>query len=101
MKRPSLTAIIYDRKGNILSIGKNSYVKTHPLQAAYARKVGCPDRIYLHAEIAALIRARSNKPYRIVVFRYGAGGEPRNARPCVICQRAIKDFGIKVVEYTV
>jgi hypothetical protein len=35
--RHELTAVIYDRKGNVLSIGKNSYIKTHPLQAIHAK----------------------------------------------------------------
>ena len=29
----SLTAIIKDKRGNVLAIGKNSYTKTHPYQA--------------------------------------------------------------------
>jgi deoxycytidylate deaminase len=100
MRRPELTAIIYNKRGDILSIGKNSYVKTHPLQARYARQVGDPTKIYLHAEISAIVRCRSDGAYRIAIFRYGKGGEARNARPCVICEQAIKEFGIKKVEHT-
>ena len=36
----SLCAIITDKKGSILSIGWNSYKKSHPKQAYYAEKAG-------------------------------------------------------------
>lgn len=102
MRRPLLTAIIYDKRGNILSIGKNSYVKTHPLQAWYARRLGEPTKIFLHAELAAIIKCRkATSASRIAVFRYGKDGTPRNARPCRICTQAIKEFGIKEIEYTI
>ena len=35
-----ITAIIYDKKGRVLSIGQNSYIKTHPYQAKIAKQVG-------------------------------------------------------------
>jgi tRNA(Arg) A34 adenosine deaminase TadA len=101
MHRPTLTAIIYDKKGNILSIGKNSYVKTHPLQSYYANKANDTHKKYLHAEIAAIVRlGYAARPYRIVVHRYGSNGEPRLAKPCAICIGAIKDYGIKRIEHT-
>lgn len=103
MKQPNLTAYIFDKRGRVLSIGKNSYVKTHPLQGKHAQKVGNPERIYLHAEIAAIAKCRSlNKAHRILITRFGAGGEPRLARPCEICMSAIKATKkIKVIDYTV
>ena len=92
---------MYDKKGRALSVGRNSYVKTHPLQAKLAREVGEPSKVYLHAEVAALIKVRDwNDAYRIAVFRYGADGNPRNARPCRVCQRIIKQAGIVEVEHT-
>lgn len=101
MRRPELTAFIYDRRGNILSVGKNSYVKTHPMQAKYARKVGSPSRIYLHAEIHAIARCQNiDKAYRMVVTRFGAKGEPRLAKPCKVCQQAISETPIKRIEHT-
>lgn len=101
-KRQSITAIIYDRKGNILSIGKNSYVKTHPLQARLAKSVGKEHCIYQHAEINAIVRLQDDsKAYRMVVLRYGSKGEPLNAQPCSICQKAIDEMTcIKIVEHT-
>lgn len=97
-----ITAIIYDKRGNILSIGQNSYIKTHTVQARYARKVGRESKIFLHAEIHAITRcARLKDAYRIAVFRYDSNGNPVNSKPCPICQAAIKDMtNIKVIEHT-
>lgn len=97
-----IKATITDKSGNVLSTANNSYSKTHPLQARFARDVGKPDSIFLHAEIAALIRLNNScKPHKITVERYHKNGSPANARPCRICEKAIKHYGIKYIEYTV
>ena len=44
-------AIITDKRGEILSVGTNSYTKTHPLQAAFAAAYGEESRVFRHAEI--------------------------------------------------
>lgn len=100
-QRFDLTAIIYDKRGRVLSIGKNSYVKTHPLQHKHASRVGLPDKQFLHAEIHAISRCRNlERAHRIVVTRFGARGEPKTAKPCPVCESAIKAAGIKYVEHT-
>jgi deoxycytidylate deaminase len=100
-KRFSVSAVIYDKRGRVLSVGKNSYVKTHPIQAEHARRAGEPHKIYLHAEIDAIIRcANLKKAHKIVVFRFDENGSPANARPCCICEGAIKEAGIKNIEHT-
>jgi tRNA(Arg) A34 adenosine deaminase TadA len=100
-KRHVVTATIYDKSGNVLSCQQNNYSKSHPLQARFAALVGQPERIYLHAEIAALIRLKKNdRPYRIAIERYHRNGSAANARPCEICEAALKQWGIKRVEYT-
>lgn len=101
MGKHSLTAIIYDKRGKILSIGKNSYIKTHPLQAQYARAVGEPTKIYLHAEIAAIIGMRNpERAHRIVVFRFNKMGQPSSAKPCRCCLHALSLTTIKHIEST-
>lgn len=96
-----VNAIIYDRKGRVLSIGQNSYVKTHPVQATYAKKVGLPDNQFLHAEIAAIVKCKDlSKAYRIFVSRWNHLGEPILAKPCPICSSAIKAAGIFIVQHT-
>jgi len=97
----TLTALIKDKKGRILSIGKNRYLKTHPYQALCAAKVGLPEKIYLHAEIDAIIRCKDlSKAYSIHIFRYGSEGQPLLAKPCKVCQSAIESSGIKKVYHT-
>ena len=99
--RQNMTAIIYDRKGRVISVGKNSYVKTHPLQAKMAKETGNPLAIYLHAEIDALVKLKDwRQAHKIVVTRYNKSGEPSMAKPCEACCRAIKLAGIKHVEHT-
>lgn len=96
-----VTAIIYDRKGRVLSVGQNSYVKTHPVQAKHAKKVGLPDKQFLHAEIAAIVKCKDlSKAYRIFVSRWNSRGEPILAKPCPICASAIKAAGISIVQHT-
>jgi tRNA(Arg) A34 adenosine deaminase TadA len=95
-------AVITDKRGRVLSEGPNSYTKTHPLQAMYAKKVGNEKAIYLHAEVTALVRCRSTEAYKMYVARVGKQGEALPACPCVICQAAIEASGIiQSVEYTV
>lgn len=101
-KKFVITAIIYDKRGNILSIGKNSYVKTHPLQAMFAKKVGEEHKSFLHAEVHAIIRCDNlDRAHRIAIFRYNEAGEAVLAKPCKICQNAIRSLTkIKIIEHT-
>jgi tRNA(Arg) A34 adenosine deaminase TadA len=101
MTKHNLTAIIYDKKGRVLSIGKNSYVKTHPMMAKYANQVGEPQKLFLHAEIEAILRCKDlDKAYSIFVSRYNKHGHPALAAPCRVCQEAIKQSNIKKVFHT-
>ena len=96
-----LTAIIYDRKGRVLSIGQNSYIKTHPLQAHHARKVGSEHRIYLHAEIAAIVRCPNiSRAWRMQIIRTGRNGQPANAAPCEVCVSALAATPIRHIDHT-
>ncbi len=100
-KPQQLTAIIYDKRGRVLSVGKNSYVKTHPLQARHAMKVGLPEKVFLHAEIDAIIRCTDlSRAHRMFVSRITPGGNVGLAKPCKVCQSAIDAAGIKIVEHT-
>ena len=100
-KRIRIVATIYDKKGRILSVGHNSYTKTHPLMMYYGRRCGCMNQPYLHAEVDAIVKLKGGVPYKILIERYNKNGEPKLAAPCKICQEAIRDTGIKRIEYTV
>lgn len=100
-KKHHITAIIFDKRGRPLSIGQNSYTRTHPRQAAIAAKVGLPEKKFVHAEFVAITKCRDlKKAHKIVVMRYNKDGEPVNAKPCKICEQAIALTPIKIVEHT-
>ena len=64
--------------------------------------VNKPACIYLHAEIAALLKVRDwSKAFRIFVARYTKDGKPALAKPCPLCSTIIrKETGIQIIEYT-
>lgn len=100
-RRFGVTAFIYDKRGRVLSIGKNSYVKTHPLQIAHAQLVGLPEKCFLHAEIHAIALCKQlDKAHRILICRYDAYNNPKCAKPCAVCQSAIAATPIQLVDYT-
>jgi tRNA(Arg) A34 adenosine deaminase TadA len=99
--RFSITAIIYDKRGRVLSIGQNSYIKTHPLQAKHAHAVGKPEKQFLHAEIHAITRCKQiDRAHRILITRYDSKGVAKCAAPCEVCLSAIESAGIKKIEHT-
>lgn len=83
-------------------MGKNSYLKTHPLQAKYAARVGQPKKIFLHAEIDAIIKCEDiHLAHTIIVVRTLKNGTTGLAKPCRICAYAIKhDTPIKNIRHT-
>ncbi len=103
MSKQNITAYIYDKKGRLLATGHNSYTKTHPRQAHFARLAGEERKTYLHAEIDAICRTTRvrGKPFSLFVERKGRDGYNRLARPCCICMLAIKAVGIQHISYTI
>ncbi len=102
-KKFFIGAVILDRKGNVVSVGNNSYTKTHPYQKKLSQKIRVKDKehqIYLHAEISALVKCNI-KPHTMIIARIGVDNEVfRMAKPCPLCQEALKQSGIKNVFYT-
>ena len=100
-QQQNVTAFVYDKRGRLLSVGRNSYVKTHPIQYKAAAAVNKPDSIYLHAEVAALVKLKDwSKAFRIDVIRYLKDGTTGTAKPCPICSRVIGQTGIKLINHT-
>ena len=99
-KEFQITAKCYNKRGRLISVGTNSYRKTHPVQQHFASQVGLPEKIYMHAEIAALLKAGQKKVHKIVVERFDVNGNPALAEPCPICKAAIKAWGVAYVEHT-
>ena len=86
-------------KNKVVTTATNLETKSHPLQAFFANRVGLPEKIYLHAEISALVRCKEECD-TIVVARVNNQDNLRSSRPCPICQLAIKEAGIVNIHYT-
>ncbi len=96
-------------KNNIIAVGTNKK-KSHPLQRKFGKNV---DSIFLHAEIDCILNAlkrvdpKELKKYVLYVQRikrkdtysknYFISGL---AKPCIGCQKAIAQFEIKQVYYS-
>lgn len=93
-------AIVTDKKGRILSESSNSYEKSSPHMKRFAESVNMQEKIYWHAECKALhyLPQKSN-PYKITIARVGRSGDILRSAPCPICEKAIKEKGIKAIEY--
>lgn len=100
-KQHLLKATTYDKRGRPIAVGFNDYGHTHPIQASLARQAGCPEKQYLHAEIAAIIKSKNRTIDSISIERYDTEGRPKLAKPCSICEIAIKQAGIRWIRYTV
>lgn len=87
-------------KSNIISYAWNEPKKSHPLMASYAKRAGYPKIIYLHAEISALLKCGENLGDTIYVVRITKSGKLSMAKPCPVCELAIKEFGIKRVYFS-
>lgn len=87
------------RKGKVVTSATNLERKSHPLQAKFADRVGLSEKIFLHAEISALVKCREECD-TIVVARVNSQNKLRNAKPCPICALALKEAGIDKVHYS-
>ena len=99
-----ICAVVCDKRGRVLSVGVNSYQKSHPAMKHYAIKAGNPEAQYVHAEVASLLALSYNdrqKAHKIFVSRLMKNGKTGLAMPCSICQLALKEYGIKEVSYTI
>lgn len=97
--RFKVAALLFDRKGNLLSSAHNSYVKSHPLQKHYAERVGRSEKAFLHAEIAALLKLKGRKAKKILLVRVNNKGKLLPVDPCPICALALREHGVSVIEH--
>ena len=94
-------AIFY--KNRLVTYGTSSY-KSSPFQQRYAADVW---KIFLHAEIAAIknslrfLELWQLKRSTLFICRVKHERKWGNSKPCSGCQRAIAEFGIKNVLYSV
>ena len=99
-----LVGAILLKRNRLIASAVNMENKSHPVQKKFAclmEDENYHHKIYLHAEINCLIRAREDAD-TIVVARVGGHqhNELRNAKPCLICSAAIRSQGIRHVHYS-
>lgn len=93
--RQRIAAVACDKKGRVLAERTNDYQKTHPIQAKWAEKVGLGAKQSLHAEIAAIIAGQKNGLiHTLYIARVNKSGKHLPAKPCIVCEAAIKEAGI-------
>jgi len=96
--RCQIGCIVTNKRGRVIASGYNQF-KTHPLQVRYAKHNDRSEKIYLHAEISALIRCRE-EPHTVYIGRIMKNGKAGMCKPCPICEYAIRKAGVKVIIYT-
>ena len=100
-----MAAAVFTKKGYCVATSTNQK-KTHYLQAYYNANMPFTRIPYLHAEIAALLKARWQvgeqglKGCTLYVARKLNCNGYGMARPCAACRAAMIDMGIKQVVYT-
>ena len=104
-KKFLLKSTAFDKKGAVLAVAFNDYLKSSPIQKALSIRAGLSEhRTAVHSEVLCLVRASRNHPskrvHTLLIERYDAEGKPRLAAPCASCQLAIKDSKVQIVMYT-
>ena len=59
-----------------------------------------PGKVFLHAEVAAILRAKDQQIHTLTIERYFNDGTPAPAAPCPMCLHYISMMGIKRVIHT-
>jgi len=105
-KRFVITCTAYDKSGRIICIESNSYTDSCRLMRFFAKRIGDRSKnedkkIFNHAEIKCIDKAmKSGKIVHMLKVERIENGLYENAKPCNICQFAIKYFRIKKVIYS-
>jgi len=97
----NVTAIIRNKKGYVLSIGKNSYKKSHPIMMKISKNKTLPKvQTFIHAEVDAIIKCRNIKDaYSIEIYNYTEKGNAAISKPCPLCMSLIEQTPILVIKY--
>jgi deoxycytidylate deaminase len=96
-------------KKQIIGVGYNTN-KTHPIQMKYNKYRdlewnGVQPKAKLHAELMCLLNIKDLNidfsKVKIFIYREDKNGHLALSKPCDACMRAIKDYGIKDIYYTI
>lgn len=95
--RVRIGCVLTDKKGRIIGAGYNKK-KSHPYQHRLCQEHN-QNKIFLHAEIDALIR-KEGDVHTVYVARIKKDGSLGKAKPCEICAAAIKESGAQRLVFT-
>lgn len=87
---------VAEAKGRKVAQATNQYTRSHARQRDYARRAGFPNKVYLHAEIGALVKSRCPVD-TMYIYRLNRRGDMLPSKPCAVCQLALKELKIKQV----
>lgn len=100
-KSKHAAAVVF--KGKIIALATNSY-KSHPAMLKYGTN---EHRIFLHAEVAVLLRvikkygSKILKYCKLYVGRFNQKNKAKLSKPCPVCMNMIKAYKVKEVIWTV
>ena len=87
------------KRRNIVGFGYNKTWTTHPIAMQYGYRFDS-----LHSELDCILSfngaIRELYKYTLVNIRFMADGTLGMSKPCRICQRLLKNYGIRDVFYT-
>ena len=93
-------------KNRVIAVGYNTN-KTSPLQAEYNKYrdyILPPQKNGIHAEMSCLIKIKDMdidfSKVILYIYREDFNGNLAISRPCIACEHAIRDYGIKHIHYT-
>jgi len=98
----NICACLYDKRGKIISTGINSFNKSHPIQERFGSD---SYKIFLHAEIDAVVRALRKVKYdslsgfNLAITRVCQDGSDAQAFPCDGCIEALKYYKCDSITY--
>jgi deoxycytidylate deaminase len=100
INKQKIVAFVLNQKGHVLTVGWNSYIKTHPKQKEASILFGEVHKQYLHAEVCALTRLNKKqlgKQSAIVIIRLDSKNNLLPSCPCRICASVIHTYNIKTI----
>jgi len=98
-KAKKMGAVLINGK-NVVSRGYNMFTKTHP-EYQDIDEDGTDFLRSSHAELMALVRRKHHDVNNLTMYVWRSldDGTPANSRPCKICMKLLKEFGVKRVRF--
>jgi deoxycytidylate deaminase len=99
MTSKRMGAVLVNGK-NVVSRGYNMFTKSHP-EFQDIDEEGEDFLRNSHAELMALVRRKHHDVNNLTMYVWRSldDGTPANSRPCRICMKLIKEFGVKRVRF--